>query len=1124
MKGRKVLLFMLSMALTGGTFTALPNTVSASSEIQREIYVSLLGNDENSGTEEAPFKTIKRARDEVRAINSNMSGDIYINIAAGEYFMDETLDLNEQDSGTNGFKIIYQGIADGDGNKPVISGGVDISKGWEIYDESKSIYKHENIDWEFRQLYTNNDRAIRARVPNLLNKETGGPYLRATDGDGAYPLFIGKNSKYAQASGDKKEVIWNSSWSQFRARIEDYDANTGRLTFKTPDSTFAWNHHTQGNTPYFLENSLDYLDADGEWYLDTDTKTLYYKPRTGEIMNETQIIAPRLETIVNIEGTDNDSKVKNISINGLRFLHSNWLAPNDYGYCSVQGGFRYQSEGGSNNSAIRGSARYDAPKSMIQLKYTDGIALTDSEFSFSGSWGIMGYEGTSNTLIDHNRFIKNAGGGVTMGMAGREWDDQTEDEKPRVYTDMDGQSVGDTITNNYIDHVACDYKDMVGIGAMLPQHMTIANNEIGYLPYTGINIGWNWLDTNHGMTDNKVYQNYIHDTCMLLQDGGGIYSLGRMDGDSNFYYNYITNIEMSQWAPHDNLMGIYFDNGSCYKKAQSNVFNNTVYSFQASNPPNHDNIFEGNYYNCPKGISSIGSSASILNRPFTSDAIPTEAQNIIDHAGIDKEKLPSPSSQANLAFGKNVVSSENDDISPASNATDGDSSTLWEQRVDNRPDSSKAETSLTIDLEDSYSIDGIAIKFQYGNRCKYKIEYSDDNSTWNEYVNKLSRAASPSESVYEAKSGVRARYIKLTMNTDGWGAGVYEIAVYSNETNIPASARLSETEVTYDKNPMRSQNISFEAFVNGCAMTALKNGGNELKANKDYEKHWNSITLLTSYLDTLPAGENEITIEFDKCESKTLVITVEEDDGAINLALNKPITATSYNTDEANRAAEFAVDGDTSTRWAQKGNTAGTHNFLNIDLGRECDIKSVNIHFELSGGYNYKIEYSSDGINYQTYVNKLSEQTNTQIVSDVKKVNARYFRFEVNNDQWGASIYEIEIFGVNADTESKWTVIEAKPRSGKIIFGEDNTFEISVRENVEVQNGIIYAAVYKRDGSLYSVDMKKNVVFDENNINIDMYTLKIPSDESCTLKVFAWEDSQCPLDSCVYTLTFVNSK
>ena len=69
---------------------------------------------------------------------------------------------------------------------------------------------------------------------------------------------------------------------------------------------------------------------------------------------------------------------------------------------------------------------------------------------------------------------------------------------------------------------------------------------------------------------------------------------------------------------------------------------------------------------------------------------------------------------------------ENDDISPASNATDGNPSTLWEQNIVNRPDSSKAITSLTIDLENEYSIDEIMISFQYGNRSRYKIEYSSD--------------------------------------------------------------------------------------------------------------------------------------------------------------------------------------------------------------------------------------------------------------------------------------------------------------------------------------------------------------------------------------------------------------
>ena len=210
------------------------------------------------------------------------------------------------------------------------------------------------------------------------------------------------------------------------------------LLSKTPDNSFAWNHHAQGDTPFYLENSRAYLDSEGERDLDKDTSTLYYKPREGEIMNKTEIIAPKLETIIDINGID-ENKTENITFDGHTISSFQLARPGQSasGYCSVQGGFRYQSEGGKDNSAIRGSARYDAPKSMVQLRHTKNISLINSEFSFSGSWGIMGYEDTESTFIDHNVFTKNAGGGVTMGMAGREWDDQTENEQPRTYTDMD---------------------------------------------------------------------------------------------------------------------------------------------------------------------------------------------------------------------------------------------------------------------------------------------------------------------------------------------------------------------------------------------------------------------------------------------------------------------------------------------------------------------------------------------------------------------------------------------------------------------------------------------------------------------------------------------------------------
>lgn len=1119
MNYKKIICSIITLSMLGTCGIAAFPLNSSAAETYAEFYISPSGDDENEGSADAPFRTLERARDEIRLHNENMTGDIIVNVAPGTYYMSDTLNLTEEDSGKNGFKVIYRGIADSDGNKPVISGGVDISDGWELYDEDKNIYERKNVDWSFRQLYTNNDRAIRARVPNLTEPETGGPYFRAESG--SYPMKIGKNNENAENAGKYGEIIWGASWSQFRARIDSYNSLTGTVTFKSPDNTFAWNHHSESDAPYYLENSLAYLDAEGEWYLDTDTDTLYYKPRADETMNITEIIAPKLETIIDIRGSE-DNRAENITFDGIRFLHSNWLAPNDYGYCSVQGGFRYQSEGGKDNSAIRGTARYDAPKSMVQLTHTKNIELINGEFSFSGSWGIMGYEDTNSTLIDHNSFVKNAGGGVAMGMAGREWDDQTEDEKPREYTDMDGQSIGDTITNNLIDHVACEYQDMVGIGAMLPQHMTIANNEIGYLPYTGINIGWNWLDTDHGMTANKVYQNYIHNTCMLLQDGGGIYSLGRMDGDSIFYYNYIKDTVKGEWACFNNIMGIYFDNGSCYKKAQANVFDNTEYSFQASNPPNHDNIFEGNFYNCPGGMSSTGSSANINNRPFTRDAIPETAQNIIDHAGIDKEPLASPSSRVNLALGKPIVSSETDDIYPASNATDGNPSTMWEQMFEAGTNTANPITSLTLDLEDEYSIDEIMISFQYGNRSRYKIEYSSDQNTWNTYADKLNESPSSSSSVYESKSDVTARYIKLTMNTDGWGAGVYEIYVYSNSDDVPASAEITPAAASYDKNPVWKQPIDIFVTENGSSLTTLTNGVYTLVEGKDYTKHWSNITLNTSYLDTLPAGETCIQANFDNSPSKTMTINVEADDAVSNIALNKPVTVSSYNTDE-NRVGEYLVDGDSTTRWAQMQGTANQPATITIDLGAVYNVTKTSIDFELdSAGYNYKIEYSAGGNSYKTFADKMSQATETRRVIDSGSINARYLKFTVNHKDWGASIWEIQVKGTPSTLPpDKLQIQSASYKSGTLIAGNDTPWTIKTAKLDNIDDGQIYAAIYDAGGILKSVKIVPLPDFDTDGLGASTVSLQTPVEQGVyTLKVFAWTSDMIPLCNEIYSKNF----
>ena len=87
---------------------------------QAVFYVSPTGSDSGSGTIGSPFRTIEKARDAVSAINGAMTGDIYVYLRGGNYYLTSTLIFNRKDSGTNGFRVIYTAYT---GEIPVISGG-----------------------------------------------------------------------------------------------------------------------------------------------------------------------------------------------------------------------------------------------------------------------------------------------------------------------------------------------------------------------------------------------------------------------------------------------------------------------------------------------------------------------------------------------------------------------------------------------------------------------------------------------------------------------------------------------------------------------------------------------------------------------------------------------------------------------------------------------------------------------------------------------------------------------------------------------------------------------------------------------------------------------------------------
>jgi hypothetical protein len=121
-----------------------------------EIYVSPTGSDENDGTLHSAFKSIQRAREYVRSINDNMYGNIIVNLE-GEYVLSDTLEFTKEDSGTNGFSVIYKG-----NGETIISGGRKIG-GWSRQ-EGTPLWKTtvSGAD-DIRQLYINGNRAARSR-------------------------------------------------------------------------------------------------------------------------------------------------------------------------------------------------------------------------------------------------------------------------------------------------------------------------------------------------------------------------------------------------------------------------------------------------------------------------------------------------------------------------------------------------------------------------------------------------------------------------------------------------------------------------------------------------------------------------------------------------------------------------------------------------------------------------------------------------------------------------------------------------------------------------------------------------------------------------------------------------
>lgn len=511
-------------------------------------YVSPSGSDSNPGFEAAPFQTIEKARAVVRTVNQSMTGDIVVILREGRYVLSNTLTFDQYDSGTNGFNIIYKAYP---GEKPVISGGQQIT-GWTP--AGNGIYKANVGSLSFRQLYVNDVPAIRARTPNE------GTYNRIKSWDEANKRIVVNASETSNWQRlNEVEIIVFKEWTQNNSRISSFSVSgsDAYVSLIEPDRTRNFQtqqYLRQSNQGYFFENAYEFLDAPGEFYLNTGTNELFYRPRAREDLASAVVFAPRLEKVIQIQGKAS-SYAKNIQFHGITFEHSNWLYPSSEGFA------HWQADG----SVIGGTSSIPGG---IHLQYAERIRFERNIIKNMGGSGLALYSDTRDNSIIGNVFQDISGGAVDVDLA------------------LAGRSQREVIQNNYITRATRNYRGGAGIFGGYPADLVIEHNEIRDLSGGGINIGWGWTTADTNLKNNLIRYNRIHNVLNVTEDNAGIYTLSKQPG-TKIFENYLYDITIKGLAGSwKNVFGIYLDEGSSFMTVENNVMENVstgLYLHESSN-------------------------------------------------------------------------------------------------------------------------------------------------------------------------------------------------------------------------------------------------------------------------------------------------------------------------------------------------------------------------------------------------------------------------------------------------------------------------------------------------------------------------------------------------------------
>lgn len=574
---------------------------------QAVVWVSTKGSDAAEGTKEKPLASVSMALRKVREMrrlaNPAIANGAHIYVSGGTYFLNEPILVHPEDAGTVQSPTVIEAAPS---ETPILSGGVEL-KGWQKVKASVAGLPKQAIGklWvadapevggnllEFRQLWINGKKATRAKDTSfpLMNR-----ILTWNKQEQTCWIPTPNVGDLSQAKG--LEFFIHQWWAIAILRIKQLEAHgdSTKVYFHQPESRIQsehpwpapWISKETGNSAYYLANAIQFLNEPGEWFLDRKTQKIYYYPRANEVMETALVVAPSLETLVNIAGSA-DAPVAYVHWKGISFQHSSWRRPSQWGYVPHQAGlymtdaYKLRPAGTPDKKSLENQAWVGRPASAVEVSFANFIHFEQCRFEHLAATGLDYHKGVHHSLIQGNLFKDVGGTGI---MAGEFSDETTEIHLPYQPTDEREVSHHLTISNNLITDATNEDWGCVGIGAGYIHDCQIAHNEISEVSYSGISLGWGWTPTLNVMKNNRVVANKIHHYAKHNYDAAAIYTLSAQPG-TVISENYVDSIYKAPYAHiPTHWFYLYTDEGSSYMTLKNNWTPSEKYLQNANGPGN----------------------------------------------------------------------------------------------------------------------------------------------------------------------------------------------------------------------------------------------------------------------------------------------------------------------------------------------------------------------------------------------------------------------------------------------------------------------------------------------------------------------------------------------------------